>query len=145
MNKKCTNSSCRKTFSTLYFRGVCPYCGKKYPQINAPQHSKAYSQIMKYLKRNASPDTLLVLTGGNKPIKLPVEKLPEIKAFLAQNQKVPAVRLFMKSVGGEEYKISLIVAHRFCTALMEGKVPFVAGYLTGEKTEDNRKVIKLLE
>jgi len=28
---------------------------------------------------------------------------------------------------------------------MEGKVPFVAGYLTGEKTEDNRKVIKLLE
>ena len=24
-------------------------------------------------------------------------------------------------------------------------MPFVAGYLTGEKTEDNRKVIKLLE
>ena len=33
MNKRCTNSSCRKTFSTLIYGGKCPFCGKVYPQI----------------------------------------------------------------------------------------------------------------
>ena len=35
MFKKCTNSACRRTFSTLHFAGACPFCGKKYPQIEA--------------------------------------------------------------------------------------------------------------
>ena len=29
MNKRCTNSSCRRTFSTKA-HGACPYCGKEY-------------------------------------------------------------------------------------------------------------------
>jgi len=33
MNKRCTNSSCRRTFSTLDFKGKCPFCGKEYPQL----------------------------------------------------------------------------------------------------------------
>lgn len=33
VNKRCTNSSCRKTFSTLIYGGKCPFCGKVYPQI----------------------------------------------------------------------------------------------------------------
>ena len=33
MNKRCTNSSCRRTFSTLDFTGKCPFCGKVYPQL----------------------------------------------------------------------------------------------------------------
>lgn len=33
MNKRCTNSSCRKTFSTLNYGGKCPFCGKVYPQL----------------------------------------------------------------------------------------------------------------
>ena len=33
MNKRCTDSSCRRTFSTLDFDGRCPYCGKAYPQL----------------------------------------------------------------------------------------------------------------
>ena len=33
MNKRCTNSSCRKIFSTLNFYGKCPHCGKAYPQL----------------------------------------------------------------------------------------------------------------
>ena len=33
MNKRCTNPSCRRVFSTLYFTGCCPFCGKKYPQL----------------------------------------------------------------------------------------------------------------
>lgn len=33
MNKRCTNSSCRKTFSTLINGGTCPFCGKVYPQL----------------------------------------------------------------------------------------------------------------
>ena len=36
MNKRCTNSSCRKTFSTLTYGGVCPFCGKVYPQLPGP-------------------------------------------------------------------------------------------------------------
>ena len=44
MNKKCTNSSCRKTFSTLNFDGRCPYCGKRYPQLVQldPQLARLY-------------------------------------------------------------------------------------------------------
>ncbi|MGN1020956.1 MAG: hypothetical protein ACI4O7_11385 [Aristaeellaceae bacterium] len=34
MNKRCTNSSCRKVFSTLTYGGQCPFCGKTYPQLN---------------------------------------------------------------------------------------------------------------
>lgn len=33
MNKHCTNSACRKTFSTLTYGNVCPFCGKVYPQL----------------------------------------------------------------------------------------------------------------
>ena len=33
MNKRCTNSSCRRTFSTLHLNGRYPYCGKMYPQL----------------------------------------------------------------------------------------------------------------
>ena len=35
MNKRCTNPSCRKTFSTLRFSGRCPHCGKEYPQMES--------------------------------------------------------------------------------------------------------------
>ena len=33
MNKRCTNSSCRKVFSTLTYGGQYPFCGKLYPQL----------------------------------------------------------------------------------------------------------------
>ncbi len=33
MNKRCTNSACRKVFSTLNFEVKCPFCGKAYPQL----------------------------------------------------------------------------------------------------------------
>ena len=29
MFKKCTNSACRRTFSTLRFAGACPFCGSR--------------------------------------------------------------------------------------------------------------------
>ena len=41
MNKRCTNSSCRKTFSTLINGGTCPFCGKVYPQLIRAGYSKA--------------------------------------------------------------------------------------------------------
>ncbi len=33
--KTCTNSACRKRFSTFFpsFAGYCPHCGKAYPRI----------------------------------------------------------------------------------------------------------------
>ena len=33
--KKCTNSTCRRTFSPVSskYTGCCPYCGAKYPRI----------------------------------------------------------------------------------------------------------------
>ena len=37
MNKRCTNSSCRRTFSTLHFNGQCPFCGKEYPQLRTDE------------------------------------------------------------------------------------------------------------
>ena len=40
MNKKCTNPSCRKTFSTLVTNRVCPHCGKKYPQLSLNANQK---------------------------------------------------------------------------------------------------------
>ena len=39
MNKRCTNSSCRKTFSTLTYGGTCPFCGKVYPQLVSARRS----------------------------------------------------------------------------------------------------------
>ena len=45
MNKRCTNPSCRKTFSTLYFSGSCPHCGKPYPQISSSGKKSLYWSV----------------------------------------------------------------------------------------------------
>ena len=39
MNKLCTNSTWRKTFSTLTYGGTCPFCGKLYPQLARSERS----------------------------------------------------------------------------------------------------------
>ncbi len=36
MRKRCTNSACRRSFSTADF-GACPWCGKEYPRIQRGQ------------------------------------------------------------------------------------------------------------
>ena len=43
MRKKCTNSSCRRTFTVEAVNKVsCPFCGKMYPRINpAPAEGSA--------------------------------------------------------------------------------------------------------
>ena len=45
MNKKCTNPSCRKTFSTLHFYGICPHCGKEYPQLISIRKAKMFPVV----------------------------------------------------------------------------------------------------
>lgn len=35
MQKQCTNSACRRSFSTDGFTGSCPWCGRKYPRLSA--------------------------------------------------------------------------------------------------------------
>ena len=34
MQKQCTNSACRRSFSVSSSHGVCPWCGKNYPRLN---------------------------------------------------------------------------------------------------------------
>ena len=55
MNKRCTNSSCRKTFSTLHSNGQCPFCGKKYPQLRVKETSlekpKYADELKNYVRR----------------------------------------------------------------------------------------------
>ena len=40
MQKQCTNSRCRRSFSTANFTGFCPWCGKWYKRIQPPVRSR---------------------------------------------------------------------------------------------------------
>lgn len=46
MKKRCTNSSCRKSFVA---NSICPYCAKKYPRISTAEIIRAEKSTSSYV------------------------------------------------------------------------------------------------
>lgn len=74
MKKKCTNSSCRRTFfyRAAWNRISCPYCGKEYPRLGS-----------------TSSRYLIFDRGSGK-----YTDLSAIETFRLEGQKVKAVKYF---------------------------------------------------
>ncbi len=93
MNKQCTNSSCRKTFSTLTYGGTCPFCGKKYPQLRS-EHSG---------------HKMIIRIGGRR-IKF---RLREIEWYRLQGQRVRGIKAARQEFKRHGYNMSLLDAKKF--------------------------------
>lgn len=86
MRKKCTNSSCRRTFTVEAVNKVsCPYCGRVYPRIPpAPAGSSVQTNwsVVLYSTSERKIPTIKVirmLTGlGLKDAKAVVDNAPSI-------------------------------------------------------------------
>ena len=46
MQKQCTNSACRRSFSVSSTHGVCPWCGKKYPRLGVARPKHVQSLVL---------------------------------------------------------------------------------------------------
>jgi len=94
MNKRCTNSSCRKTFSTLTYGGTCPFCGKLYPQLTRSERS----------------GHKMIIRVDGKRVKF---VLSEIESYRLQGQRSKAIIAVRKEFGRLGYMVGLMNALRF--------------------------------
>lgn len=78
MKKKCTNSSCRRTFfyQTAWNRISCPYCGKEYPRLG-----------------NSSSRYLICDRRSGK-----FTDLSTIETFRQEGQKMHAIKYFRNTM-----------------------------------------------
>lgn len=98
MNKHCTNSSCRKTFSTLVNGGICPFCGKVYPQLVPMGYSCRKMEIRIDEKRISF-------------------KMDEVEHYLRSRQIIKGIKSIMKEFERHGYSLNLRSAREFYTSL----------------------------
>lgn len=127
MNKRCTNSSCRKTFSTLEFSGECPYCGKVYPQLIAT-------------RKHGTPGRNYIRINIGKDLQFRIS-LVQVLALLAVGKKLDAIHNFIEEVRKNGYNPHVKDSKEFCEALMEGEKPCTTWLLTPSK-RDGLPIIK---
>ena len=97
MNKRCTNSSCRKTFSTLINGGTCPFCGKVYPQLIRAGYSKA-----------------MKIWIGGKRIRFGADV---VESYRMQGQRVKGILACKREFERLGYTVSLRAAMEFYDSL----------------------------
>ena len=129
MNKRCTNSYCRKTFSTLNFNGYCPWCGKAYPQLAPAVNGTCRGAFIK-----------LRVTNGKRTMPLSID-LREVLALLRADQRLHAAKLLHTRFQAYGYWADLRSVLNFCRALQDGKQPCTAWHKTDE-IRDNLPVVK---
>ena len=89
MRKQCTNSACRRSFSTVGHGGKCPWCGKEYPRITTGKTLVLYSfgtiklYTVKAVRKLANiglaeAKRLVELAAPRKPVWIPIEKIDGI-------------------------------------------------------------------
>lgn len=113
MNKRCTNPSCRKNFSTLDFYGSCPYCGKEYPQLVPARKIPADLQAIRIMDYPYSCKVQVIKAVrdsfraelGLKEAKAAVDHVPDTVFVLRRDE---ALR-FMKKL--EEFGCTLEIEH----------------------------------
>ena len=120
MNKRCTESSCRKTFSTLDAGGRCPHCGKSYPQLHCSRKRDAYPRMKIYVK------------DRNKTVCLNI-RLDEMLRFARSGVKIRMIKLFPQQVQARGYTPGLRASKEFCESLIDHKACRTVWRLTGEE------------
>ena len=127
MNKRCTNSSCRRTFSTLNADGKCPHCGKLYPQMNCGRRGMREVRF-----------TLREENGkGRRYLNISLDGMLRLGR---SGERVKMIRMFREQVNGKGYFVNLRAARDFCVDLIEGKRCATEWYLTDFVNEGLRGI-----
>ena len=121
MNKRCTNSSCRKTFSTLAYNGQCPYCGKKYPQLTTA-------------RKHGTPSCFYVRLNIGKKERIRIS-LDPIMAYLSAGKRMDAVKAFRAEAIAQGYAPVFLDSIHFCNALTAGEKPCTSWGLTSDRKD----------
>ena len=107
MNKRCTNPSCRKTFSTLNFGGQCPFCGKTYQNLKSGRKN-----ALPVLADPGRDRMLLKIIPENPGRRISVLVQTEnIMNQMREGKKIMAVKAFREEM----------VKHGFMLGLKESK------------------------
>ena len=121
MNKRCTNSACRKTFSTLTYGGKCPFCGKVYPQL-------IRTRSLKNVVRAGKKYSVVARVDGS-PLKI---DLSVSIYWHRQGQKIKAIKAIRDEFMRKGYCPSVLHARMFYISMINfGKIP-----LTWKKIEN---------
>ena len=131
MNKQCTNSSCRRTFSTLNADGKCPHCGKSYPQLNSR-------------RKHAFPGCIRLRIRTGKDYCYLNIRLDEALRLGQNGEKIKMIAAFRNQLKAQGYLADLKTAKDFCENLLDRKEVMTEWYLTGEERE-GIKYIRLAE
>ena len=133
MNKRCTDSSCRRTFSILDFDGKCPHCGKPYPQLGPARHRalpQAHCAARKKKRR-----ICLCVTSARRSFRLWIS-LDEILKYVEAGKMDEAVRAFWKEVIRYGYGVGRDDAGKFCEDIRGVKPLHTRWYLLDEEEDD---------
>ena len=114
MNKRCTNSACRSTFSTLNFNGQCPFCGKAYPQLKSSRKQELSPR---------KPNSILIhRKNGYYRLKL---NLDDVRKLVLQDRNIEGFKklreLFQKTGYKPEYPRDLLAYVKEIKAQEEDK------------------------
>ncbi|MCR5336423.1 MAG: hypothetical protein K6E42_07725 [Synergistes sp.] len=131
MNKRCTNSSCRRTFSTLRYGGKCPFCGKLYPQIfSARKKPKGTG----WLDRS----TWLYIKD-RRTVSI---NIAESYRFLREGEKIKAIKALVYALRDRGYSPGLKNAKYFIDNVLAGRPVCRAWVLDGGKANCWGKIVK---
>ena len=142
MNKTCTNSSCRKTFSTLTYGGQCPFCGKLYPQLKSARkdHTPAPDVFSQNPSVAAAPVIRFVINRyGRKRSSLRVS-LRDVQPFIKKGEWIKAIKAFRAELNRLGYIAGLKEAKFFCDAFRESRKPCIVWRLTGNERDGFREI-----
>ena len=139
MNKRCTNSSCRKTFSTLNYGGQCPFCGKAYPQLESARKNgrDLFSQ---------QPSLVRIMIcqkdESRKGRVSIVMRLKNVLFFCRKGEKIRAIGALLDEGKSHGYLFSLKGARAFVEAILSNRQPCTLWRLKGEKRGWEGKILR---
>lgn len=147
MNKRCTNSSCRKTFSTLSYGGQCPFCGKVYPQLTSSRKDGTLPPPVRQdpVSRLSAPMRFVIRRAGHKrkdSFRLWLN-LDDLRKAWQDGQKLAAIKAFRNMMFSHGFQPGLRDSKQFCEALGENSRPCAFWKLTGE--EDPTRHLPIIE
>ena len=130
MNKRCTDSSCRRTFSTLNADGRCPHCGKFYPQL--------YCGRKGAFAGNRREIRLILREKDGKGCRNMNFRLDGVLNAGRRGGIILMVKAFRAQARNRGYAVGLRAAKDFCVSLTDGKEPMTDWYLAGPAGEGIR-------
>ena len=139
MNKTCTNSSCRKTFSTLTYGGQCPFCGKLYPQLKSARKDDTPAPDVFFQNPSvaAAPVIRFVINRHGKKLRV---SLKDVLAFIKKGEFIKAIKAFRAELNRLGYTTGLKEAKFFCDALRENRKPCTV-WRTGIEWHGLREIV----